>query len=74
MADQTDQDGNAIVVTGATAARYRLRTISDLARVAPGLCSAVRPNAPSARAACPVFGRPTGCGSARSPRLRPGGR
>ena len=28
------QDGNAIVVTAATAARYRLRTISDLARVA----------------------------------------
>jgi Substrate binding domain of ABC-type glycine betaine transport system len=26
------QDGNAIVVTAATAARYRLRTISDLAR------------------------------------------
>jgi osmoprotectant transport system substrate-binding protein len=31
------QDGNAIVVTAATAARYRLRTISDLARVAPHL-------------------------------------
>jgi osmoprotectant transport system substrate-binding protein len=30
----TAQDGNAIVVTGATAARYKLRTISDLARVA----------------------------------------
>jgi len=28
------QDGNAIVVTAATAARYRLRTISDLATVA----------------------------------------
>ena len=28
------QDGNAIVVTAATAARYRLRTISDLAQVA----------------------------------------
>ncbi len=28
------QDGNAIVVTSGTAARYRLRTISDLARVA----------------------------------------
>jgi osmoprotectant transport system substrate-binding protein len=28
------QDGNAIVVTAATAARYRLRTISDLAKVA----------------------------------------
>jgi osmoprotectant transport system substrate-binding protein len=28
------QDGNAIVVTAATAARYRLRAISDLARVA----------------------------------------
>jgi osmoprotectant transport system substrate-binding protein len=31
------QDGNAIVVTAATAARYRLRTISDLARAAPRL-------------------------------------
>jgi osmoprotectant transport system substrate-binding protein len=31
------QDGNAIVVTAATAARYRLQTISDLARVAPRL-------------------------------------
>ena len=30
----TAQDGNAIVVTAATAARYRLRTISDLATVA----------------------------------------
>ena len=30
------QDANAIVVTGATASRYRLRTISDLARAAPG--------------------------------------
>lgn len=28
------QDGNAIVVTAATAARYRLRTVSDLAKVA----------------------------------------
>jgi len=31
------QDANAIVVTGATAARYRLRTIADLAGAAPGL-------------------------------------
>ena len=31
------QDANAIVVTGATAARYRLRAVSDLADVAPGL-------------------------------------
>jgi len=31
------QDANAIVVTAATAARYRLRTISDLARPASGL-------------------------------------
>ena len=31
------QDANAIVVTAATAARYRLRTISDLARAASGL-------------------------------------
>ena len=31
------QDANAIVVTSATAARYRLRAVSDLAGVAPGL-------------------------------------
>ena len=31
------QDANAIVVTSATAARYGLRSIADLARVAPGL-------------------------------------
>jgi len=31
------QDANAIVVSAATAARYRLRTIEDLAAVAPGL-------------------------------------
>jgi osmoprotectant transport system substrate-binding protein len=31
------QDANAIVVTAATAARYRLHAISDLARAAPGL-------------------------------------
>ena len=31
------QDANAIVVAGATAARYRLRTVSDLTRAAPGL-------------------------------------
>jgi len=31
------QDANAIVVTAATAARYRLHTIGDLARAAPGL-------------------------------------
>jgi osmoprotectant transport system substrate-binding protein len=31
------QDANAIVVTAATAARYRLRTVSDLTAVAPAL-------------------------------------
>jgi len=31
------QDANAIVVSAATAARYRLRSIADLAAVAPGL-------------------------------------
>jgi len=34
------------VVTGATAARYRLRTISDLARVAPGLVFGGPPERP----------------------------
>ena len=45
------QDGNAIVVTGATAARYRLRTISDLARVAPRLVFGGPPECPE-RAYC----------------------
>jgi osmoprotectant transport system substrate-binding protein len=40
------QDGNAIVVTGATAARYHLRTISDLARVAPRLVFGGPPECP----------------------------
>jgi osmoprotectant transport system substrate-binding protein len=39
------QDANAIVVTGATASRYRLRTISDLAR-APGLVFGGPPECP----------------------------
>ncbi len=40
------QDGNAIVVTAATAARYRLRTISDLARVAGRLIFGGPPECP----------------------------
>ena len=40
------QDANAIVVTGATASRYRLRTISDLARAAPGLVFGGPPECP----------------------------
>jgi osmoprotectant transport system substrate-binding protein len=40
------QDGNAIVVTAATAARYRLRTISDLALVAPRLVFGGPPECP----------------------------
>ena len=40
------QDANAFVVTGATAARYRLRTISDLARAAPGLVFGGPPECP----------------------------
>jgi osmoprotectant transport system substrate-binding protein len=45
------QDGNAIVVTAATAARYQLRTISDLARVAPRLVFGGPPECPE-RAYC----------------------
>jgi osmoprotectant transport system substrate-binding protein len=45
------QDGNAIVVTGATAARYRLRTISDLAAVANRLVFGGPPECPE-RAYC----------------------
>lgn len=40
------QDANAIVVTAATASRYRLRTISDLARVTPGLVFGGPPECP----------------------------
>jgi osmoprotectant transport system substrate-binding protein len=40
------QDGNAIVVTAATAARYRLRTIADLARVAHRLVFGGPPECP----------------------------
>jgi osmoprotectant transport system substrate-binding protein len=40
------QDGNAIVVTAATAARYRLHTVSDLARVAPRVVFGGPPECP----------------------------
>ena len=40
------QDANAIVVTAATAARYRLRSITDLARVAPRLIFGGPPECP----------------------------
>ena len=45
------QDGNAIVVTAATAARYRLRTISSLAAVANRLVFGGPPECPE-RAYC----------------------
>ena len=45
------QDANAIVVTAATAARYRLRSIADLARVAPQLVFGGPPECPE-RAYC----------------------
>jgi osmoprotectant transport system substrate-binding protein len=45
------QDANAIVVTAATAARYRLRSIADLAPVAPGLVFGGPPECPG-RAYC----------------------
>jgi osmoprotectant transport system substrate-binding protein len=41
------QDANAIVVTAATAKRYHLRTISDLAPVAPALTLGGPPECPS---------------------------
>ena len=40
------QDANAIVVTGATASRFRLHTISDLARAAPRLVFGGPPECP----------------------------
>jgi osmoprotectant transport system substrate-binding protein len=40
------QDGNVIVVTAVTAARYRLRSIADLARVAPRLAFGGPPECP----------------------------
>jgi osmoprotectant transport system substrate-binding protein len=45
------QDANAIVVTAATAARYGLRSIADLARVAPRLTFGGPPECPG-RAYC----------------------
>ena len=45
------QDANAIVVTAATAARYRLHMVSDLAMVAPGLVFGGPPECPE-RAYC----------------------
>jgi osmoprotectant transport system substrate-binding protein len=45
------QDANAIVVTAATAARYRLRSIADLARGAPRLVFGGPPECPE-RAYC----------------------
>jgi osmoprotectant transport system substrate-binding protein len=45
------QDANAIVVTAATAARYGLRSIADLARVAPHLVFGGPPECPE-RAYC----------------------
>lgn len=45
------QDSNAIVVTAATAARHRLRTIEDLAAVAPDLVFGGPPECPQ-RAFC----------------------
>jgi len=40
------QDANALVVTAATAARYGLRSIADLAKVAPGLTFGGPPECP----------------------------
>ena len=45
------QDGNVIVVTAATAARYGLRSVADLARVAPRLAFGGPPECPE-RAYC----------------------
>ena len=45
------QDANAIVVTAATAARYGLRSVADLARAAPGLVFGGPPECPG-RAYC----------------------
>jgi osmoprotectant transport system substrate-binding protein len=45
------QDANAIVVTAATAARYRLRSIADLAKAAPRLVFGGPPECPE-RAYC----------------------
>lgn len=45
------QDANAVVVNAATAARYRLRSIADLATVAPGLTFGGPPECPG-RAYC----------------------
>jgi len=54
------QDANAIVVTAATAARYRLRTISDLARAAQGLVFGGPPECPERPACLPGLRRAYG--------------
>ena len=68
------QDANAIVVTAATAARYHLRSIADLARGGPepGVRRAARmPGA--GLTACSGWSGPTGCGSRPSPPTDAGG-
>ena len=57
------QDANVIVVTAATAARYGLRSVADLARVAPRLAFGGPPECPE-RAYCLLgLSRSTGSGS-----------
>ena len=67
------QDANAIVVTAATAARYRLRSITDLARVAPRLIFGGQPECPGRPYCLQGLNGSTGCTSRRSPRWMPGG-
>ena len=68
------QDANAIVVTAATAARYGLRSIADLARVAPGLMFGGPPECPGRAYCLPGLNGSTGCASRRSSRSTPGAR
>jgi osmoprotectant transport system substrate-binding protein len=48
--------GRGSITAQPAAARYRLRTISDLAAVAPRLVFGVRPSAPGVRTACQACG------------------
>ena len=65
------QDANAIVVTAATAARYDLHSVSDLAAVAPRLVFGGPPECPGRAYCLPGLSGPTGCTSRRSSRSTP---
>ncbi|MFB3739491.1 MAG: ABC transporter substrate-binding protein [Candidatus Velamenicoccus archaeovorus] len=60
MAPARAQDANALVVTSATARRYGLRRVSDLARVSPGLVFGGPPECLQRPLCLPGYGRTYG--------------